>query len=343
GWQCLLVLDPGLTAALATGLAAYVVGLVPGLPAKAVAVVTILAAAAANAAGLRIAAGLARVLAFAKVALLLLIVGWGFGARLGDGARFFPLATPHPGSAPLLPALAGAVLGAFFSFGGWWDVSKVAGEVREPQRTLPRALVWGVVVATGVYIATSAVFFYLVPLAQVGSGETFAALAGTALFGSRGAEAFSAVVILCVGSSLLAYMTAAPRVYYAMGRDGLGIGAVGSLHPRTGAPVRAIAIQAVLACLLVLVGRFDQIAAYFIFVLVLFLGASAAGLFRLRRRGGSPPYSTPGFPLTAYAFLAMTAAVLVLLAIGNPLQSALGVGVVALGLPVYAVLHHRRV
>jgi APA family basic amino acid/polyamine antiporter len=176
----------------------------------------------------------------------------------------------------------------------------------------------------------------------VGSGETFAAQAGTALFGSRGAEVFSLVVILCVASSLLAYMTAAPRVYYAMGRDGLGIGAIGSLHPRTGAPLRAILIQTVLASFLVLVGRFNQIAAYFIFVLVLFLGTCAAGLFRLRRRGGTPAYRTPGFPLPAFAFLAMTVVILALLAYGNPVQSGLGVAVTALGLPVYASLRYRQ-
>lgn len=342
GWQCLLVLDPGLTAAFAAGLAAYVVALAPGLPLQGVAIATILAAALANAAGLRLAAGLGRVFAFAKVGLLAFIILWGFGARLGDAAHFFPLWTPRPGSAPLLPALAGAVLAAFFSFGGWWDLTKVAGEVRAPQRTLPRALTWGVLLSTAIYIATSAVFFYLVPLSAVSSGETFAAQAGAVLFGRHGAEAFSAIVILCVGSSLLAFMTAAPRVYYALGRDGLGVGAVGTLHPRTGAPVRAIAIQATLASLLVVLGRFEQIAGYFIPVLVLFLGASVAGLFRLRRRLPAPAYTTPGFPATAVAFLAMTVVVVVLLAVGNPLQAFLGVAVTALGIPVYAWMKRRR-
>lgn len=342
GWQCLLVLDPGLTAAVASGLAAYVVALAPALPLKGVAIATILAAALANAAGLRLAAGLGRAFAFAKVGLLALIIGWGFGARLGDAAHFFPLWSPRPGSAPLLPALAGAVLAAFFSFGGWWDLTKVAGEVRAPRRTLPRALAWGVILSTVVYIATSAVFFYLVPLSAVSSGETFAAQAGEALFGRHGAEAFSAVVILCVGSSLLAFMTAAPRVYYALGRDGLGVGDVGTLHPRTGAPVRAIAIQATLACLLVVLSRFEQIAGYFIPVLLLFLAASVVGLFRLRRRDDAPAYLTPAFPATAIAFLAMTAVVVALLVVGRPLQAALGVAVTALGLPVYAWLQTRR-
>jgi len=342
GWMYLLVLDPGLSAALATGIGAYAGALVPGLAAKPVGIGFILAAAAANALGLRLAAGVTRVLAFVKVGLLVAIVAWGFGAGLGDPSRLALSAPRDPGAGPLLPALAAAIVSAFFSFGGWWDVAKVAGEVREPQRTLPRALAWGVAVTTGVYVLTSAVFVYLVPAAAVGSPETFAAQAGAVLFGARGAQAFSLVVILCVGSSLLAYMTAAPRVYYAMARDGLAVGAMGELHPKTGAPLRAIAVQAVLASVIVLLGRFDQIVGYFVFVLVLFLAASVAGLFRLRRHGGAAPYRTPAFPLLASGFLLMTVVVLALLAAGQPLQAAAGVAVTTLGIPVYAWLRSRR-
>jgi APA family basic amino acid/polyamine antiporter len=334
GWQCMLVLDPGLTAALAAGLASYVAA--PGLAATAVAIGTILGAAGANALGVRIAAGFARVLAFAKIGLLAFIVVWGFAAGLGDASRFLPLWSQRPGSAPLLQGLAGAVLGAFFSFGGWWDLGKVAGEVKDPQRNVPRAFVWGVALTTLVYVATSAVFFYLVPLERVASGETFAAQAGEALFGRSGALVFSGIVVLCVASSLLAYMTFAPRVYYAMARDGVGLAGADALHPRTGAPLRAIAVQATLASLLVAIGRFDQITAYFVFVMVLFLAASVAGLFRLRRRTAAPAaFATPGFPATAFAFLAMTVVVLLLLGIGRPLQAGLGVAVTALGIPVY--------
>ena len=101
-------------------------------------------------------------------------------------------------------------------------------------------------------------------------------------------------------------------------------------------------MQAVLASLIVLLGRFDQIVGYFVFVLVLFLAASVAGLFRLRRRGGIAPYRTPAFPLLASGFLLMTVVVLALLAAGQPLQAAAGVAVTSLGIPVYAWLRSRR-
>jgi len=151
GWKCLLVMDPGLTAALATGLGAYAEAMHPGLSPKAVAFIAILAVTAANWAGIRLAAGIGHGLALIKVALLLLLVAWGFLSGAGDTARFFPFVARHPGAPPLLPALAGAVVSAFFSFGGWWEVSKLAGEIREPRRNLPRALAIGVAAVTFLY------------------------------------------------------------------------------------------------------------------------------------------------------------------------------------------------
>ncbi len=109
-----------------------------------------------------------------------------------------------------------------------------------PARTLPRALVYGVVIVTLVYMLTTAVFLYLVPLAAVSSGETFAAQAGEVLFGKAGAHVFSVIVIVAIAGSLEALIMSAPRVYFAIARDGLFIPAAAALHPRFGTPARAI-------------------------------------------------------------------------------------------------------
>src|SRR5262245_32287773 len=123
GWKCLVVMDPGLTAALATGFAAYAAVLVPGLPPKLVAVAAIALVAAANLAGVRLASGLGYALALAKVAVLLLLVAFGLLGGRGDTAHLLPFADRRGGSPPLLPGLAGAVVSGFFSFGGWWEAS----------------------------------------------------------------------------------------------------------------------------------------------------------------------------------------------------------------------------
>src|SRR2546427_3708484 len=145
---------------------------------------------------------------------------------------------------------------------------------------VPRALAIGVAIITPIYIMTSAVFLYLVPLERVTSGETFAAQAGEALFGRAGGRVFSGVVIVAVLGSLLGLLMALPRVYYAMANDGVFFKAIAAVHPRFGTPARAIAIQAGLASIYVASGTFNQIIGVFVFVTVLFVAATVAGLFR---------------------------------------------------------------
>jgi APA family basic amino acid/polyamine antiporter len=134
----------------------------------------------------------------------------------------------------------------------------------------------------------------------------------------------------------------APRVYFAMARDGLFLRAAARLNPRTGAPARAVLMQSALACVLVLLGSFDEIISYFLFVVVLFITLTVAGLFVLRRGGGAAGFLTPLYPLTPAVYIVLSAGLLFLLAGNNPRQALAGVAVVALGLPVYYLFFRRR-
>jgi APA family basic amino acid/polyamine antiporter len=344
GWMALLVMDPGLTAALAVGLGKYAGYIFKLSPAgiKAIAIGAILTLAAINIRGLRPGAWLVRWLTILKLGSLVFLLLWSFGLQLGDWSNFTPLVARRAESVPLVGALAGGMVAAFFSFGGWWDVGKLAGEVRDPSRTLPRALVYGVLIVTLAYLLISAVFIYLVPLESVASGETFAAQAGEVLFGRTGGRIFSTIVVVAVLGSMAALMMSASRVYFAMARDGLFIKSVASLHPRFGTPARAIILQAALASLLVLLGNFDDIIAYFVFVVVIFIALTVAALFVLRRQPtGEVKYLTPGYPVTPIIFLSLIVLLLLLLGSGKPREAFLGVGVVALGLPVYQLLFRR--
>jgi basic amino acid/polyamine antiporter, APA family len=345
GWMCLLVLDPGLSAALAIGLASYAAYVFP-LPAvatKVIAIAAIWTLCAMNILSIRVSAGVLRWTTWLKLALLVLLVVWAAIFRLGSWSNFAPFVAQRAGSAPLVPALGGAMVAAFFSFGGWWDVTKIAGEVRDPGRTLPRAMTLGVLLVTAVYILVSAAFLYLVPLASVTSDETFVAQAGSVLFGPAGGIVFAAVVILCVLSSLAALIISAPRVYYAMAQDGLFLPAVAQIHPRFGTPANAILIQGVIASVLVAIGSFQQIIAYFVFVAIVFLGLAAAGLFVLRSRGqgANPAFLTPAFPVPPLAFLTLITLLLVLLAAHKPREALLGTAVVLTGLPVYGAFQSK--
>lgn len=344
GWKCMLVMDPGITAALAVGLASYVgyaVGLT-GMSLKLVALGTIIALAGVSLIGLRFGARVMQWLTALKVGALALIALLAIVLRAGDWSNFTPFIAQRPGALPLPGALAPALVGAFFAFGGWWEISKLTGEARDPGRTLPRALAVGVGIITVVYVLTSAVFLYLVPLDRVTSDETFAAQVGEALFGAAGGRVFAAIVIVAVLGSLLGLLMALPRVYYAMARDGVFFKAVGDVHPRFGTPARAIAIQAGLASLYVALGTFNQITRVFVFVTVLFIGLTVAGLFRLRRQSPATAYRTWGYPLTPVLFLALVAVMLLLLAGNSPAQAALGLAIVALGAPVYVLVFRKN-
>jgi len=185
-----------------------------------------------------------------KVAVLFALVAWTFAANRGSMANLLPLAIRRPGSEAIIPAIASAAVNAFFSFGGWWEVGKLAGEIREPEKNLPRAFVGGVAIVTAVYLLISFAFLYVVPLERIVSNTAFVAQFGNVLFGSAGGRVLSACVLLSVLGGLMALTMAAPRVYYAMARDGAFFPAFGRLHPRFGTPVNAIFLQTGLALIL---------------------------------------------------------------------------------------------
>jgi APA family basic amino acid/polyamine antiporter len=338
GWLSLLVTDPGLTAMLAVGLARYGGHLVPlnELWLRAVAAGSIIILAGVNALGGKPGSRVMGTLAGLKIGLLVLIVLCGFVPGRGDWANLSPFWSQRPGSDPFFTALGIALVGAFISFAGWWDVSKIAGEVRDPERNMPRALILGVSIVTLLYVAVSGVFMYLVPPARiVNDNAGFAALAGHALFGRSGEVVFSIVVIISAAGSLAAVLMAAPRVYFAMARDRLFFASFGVVDPHQSVPARATAVQATLAVVLTLTGSFDQILSYFMVPTLVFLAITVTGIFALERRRepGTRSTAPPGFPLSPLLFL-IPVLIVILLRIGrDPARSSLGLLVVLLGVP----------
>ncbi len=219
---------------------------------------------------------------------------------------------------------------AFVSLAGWWDVSRLSGEVRDPERTMPRALMLGLSIVTALYVAVSVAFLYLVGPEQLSAhpdDEGFAAMAGRALFGRRGEVAFAGVVVISVAGSLAAVLMAFPRVYYAMARDGLFFASFAAVNPRRGAPVRAIGMQAVLAIVLaLLLDSPEKIIAFFMVPTLPFLALAVAAVFVLRRRAarrGEPGVAVPGYPVAPLLFLVPVVIVIVLQVMRDPRSAAL--------------------
>ena len=218
------------------------------------------------------------------------------------------------------------MVSAFFSFGGWWEAGKLAGEIREPGKNLPRAFLGGVVLVTAVYLLLSFAFLYVLPLEKIVSNTAFVSQFGGALFGGAGAKVLSVCVLLSVLGGLMALTMTAPRVYYAMARDGALFPAFGRLHPRFGTPVYSILLQTGLALVALALGAFERILSYIIFSAVLFLGLSATALFRLR-----PPVVRWWFPAAPILFVAGCLVIDSLILLHDPLPALLGVAVVLAG------------
>lgn len=333
-----------MTAALGSGLAQYAVLLWPGVAGReklfAIALVWILALV--NMAGLKPSSRFFTGLTLAKVLVLGGVVALAFTAGSGSWSHFVPFAARRAGAPPIREALGLGLVGAFFSFGGFWEASRVAGEIRDPGRTLPRALALGVGVVTLAYVATTLAFVYLVPIGQVTSSAEFARRAGEAMLGRAGPSVFAAVVVLSATASAGALLLMAPRVYLAMSRDGLFPAPLAKLSNSTGAPVRATALLASMATVLILSGTFQQILAFFMCPTLVFVALSASGLFVVRRRGAPPSsFRSPGYPVTLVLFLLFVGAVVVLIGFARPLPALSGFAIVLAGLPVYGALIGR--
>ena len=331
GWMAMLIMDPGVTAAMALGMTGYLSALVP-LPAsqmKLVAIAVVLALAAINMLSTRAGDSVMRYTTWLKIGVIAALPVLALVMRAGSWSNLAPFAARRPGSAPLGAAIALSLVSAYYSFGGWWDASKLAGEVRD-RKTLSRAFLIGVSLVTVAYVVVSGVFLYVVPLQQVTSEQGFVAQAGQVLFGSRGAEVFSLMVVACVTGSIAVLIMSAPRVYYAMARDRVFFKRFGKLS-RTGTPVNAIAVQAVLTSLLIAVGSFQAVVSYFMFPVIFFIAMTTAAVLRRSVVGDA----TRRLMIPCAVFLALSAAIEVLMLASTPRQTLIGSAVVLLGIPVW--------
>ncbi len=328
GWMSAAVVDPGIAAALAVGAVPYVGTLIklPPLISTFLPAIILLALCGINYAGTRLSSRVMATTNLLKIAVLVALVAWAWLSGHASSTNLLPLTVRRPGSDALFAAIAGSTVSAFFSFGGWWEAGKLAGEIRNPQRNLPLAFTCGVLLVTIVYLLVSAAFLSVVPLQHIASNTAFVAQFGEALFGANGGKVLSVCVLVSVLGGLLALTMAAPRVYYAMAKDGAFFSVFGRLHPHFGTPANSILLQTCMAMLILLFGAFDRILAYIIFSAVCFLALSVSTLFRLKT-----PVRQWWYPAAPIIFLFCAGVIALLILMHNPVPALVGVGVVLAG------------
>jgi APA family basic amino acid/polyamine antiporter len=345
GWQSLLVMDPGVTAALAAGVSGYLAGAWPGAgDSRWIAAGVIWTLALLNMGGVRLSASVLNALTGVKVLSLVFVIGLAFFAVGGSWTHFVPFSTRGNATAPINEALALGLVAAFFSFGGFWEASRVAGEVRDPNRTLPRALGLGVAAITAVYLMTTVAFLYLVPAEAATNAAEFTQRAGFALAGSAGPQWLAAVVLLSVVASLAALLMLAPRLYVAMARDAVLPRFIAPRDRSRDTSPAGTVLLAGLATLYSFLGSFQQIVAFFFCTALAFVALSACGVFVLRRRpssGDAAGFRCPGYPFVPGSFVLLLVTVVSMVAAARPVQALSGVAIVLIGLPVYRLLRAR--
>lgn len=353
GWAELLVIRPAAFGAIAIVSAEYFWRLAGvdgaaaflGLPlslAQATAAGFIILVGAVNYRGIQFGAIIQNVSTVFKVGALLLLVALGFA--LSHDPVSIPPATATAGAA-LSPAAAFgiAMIAILWAYDGWADLAFVSGEVRDPQRTLPRALMLGTGTVAVLYLCAIAVYMYIVPLAAMPGSPLIAADAAQAVIGRAGVVFVSLAIMVSTFGTLNGSMMTGPRVFYAMAEDRLFFRGLAAVHPRFGTPGRSIVLASVLGVVFVSIREFAELADQFIIGIWPFYALGVAAVFVLRRRApqAERPYRAWGYPVVPLLFLLASVYLLGNYMVTETRLFLADVLVILSGIPIYLIWGRR--
>ncbi len=359
GWTQMWVAKSGSIATLATAFFYYLANFRPGLEqvlytlplpigpgggpleiryGQLLAMAVILLLAGVNYLGVKFGGEVQVAVTAVKIVLIGAIIVIGLGSGAGSGANLASSLPVAGGAAGFFAALVGAL----WAYDGWNNVSMVSSEIRNPQRSLPRALIAGTAAVIGIYLLTNLAYFYVLAPADVASNERVAAEMMRRIFAGAGAGAVSIAAMVSIFAALNGSILSGARVPYAMARDGLFFRPVARVHPRYATPGVSILALSCWAALLVLSGRYSDLYTYVIFASWILYGMTAASVIVLRRRRPDlhRPYRTFGYPFVPVLFVLGAAAVIFFTLRQSPRESLLGLSVIFAGLPFY--FHWKR-
>lgn len=278
-----------------------------------------------------------------KIVAILAIILLGF--TIGKGTAVdFSLNPAGLDSMSIVSGFALALVAIFWAFDGWNNLTFVAGEIENPGKNLPRALIFGAVLVTVIYLLVNYVYLYALPIGQMSGVVRIAEKSTGVLFGGATAAVISGIVLVSVFGSLNGSILTGPRIYYAMAVDGLFFKRVGRIHPKFRTPAFSLVIQAIWSSILTLTGSFEQLFTYVIFVAIIFWIIAAVAVFVLRKKRPDlhRPYKTWGYPWVPVLFIIASIGILINTVVEKPLESLAGMVFIVLGIPVYLVWKNKR-
>jgi APA family basic amino acid/polyamine antiporter len=344
GWTAFCIGMPGSIATLAYGFArnvAALVGAASHIFELVVALAAVVALTAVNALGLGPGKWTQNVLSGTKLVAFAALLVLGLVASPNARAEAVPFVR---GVAQEQSArLAVGIVPIMFAYFGWNAATYLAGEIRDPQRNLGRALLLGTAVSVVLYIAVNLVYLRALPLDEMRTTKAVAAASFERLAGRSANSVLTPLVAIAILSSLQATVIGGPRIYRSMAEDGVFFVGLRKLHERTRVPVAGLVVQAAIACVLLLSGTFEQLLTFTTFAMTLFATATVAAVFvlRVRRPHAERAFRVAGYPVTPAFFIAANAWLMWSVLAFSAREALVGLGIVALGVPVYACFRSR--
>jgi len=252
--------------------------------------------------------------------------------------------TPALPSSATASAFGIAMIAVFWSYDGWYCATFSAGETRDPERNLPRGLIAGTIAVTVLYVLTNVVYFRVLSMEAIAATPRIGEAAGATLFGPTGGRLIGAAVVVSTFGCLSATILTCARIYQPMAEDGVFFPALARVHPRYRTPGASLIAQGLWSIVLAFSGTYEQLYTYAVFAAFVFHIATAVAVIQLRRtRPEAPrPYRTWGYPWVPIVFAAASIAFVANTLVERPMESFLGLGLVALGLPAYAWWRRKR-
>ena len=342
GWAMFWTMHTGIIAIIAMVFARYAGTFIPAGPvgSKAMAITAMLVLSAINVRGITHGSALQVALTVVKVFALVMIIGMAF--LLGDPAV---AATAPAGASGVVTAdgVVKALIAGLFAYGGWHMVSYTAEETVDPTRTIPRALVFGTLTVTVLYVLANAAYLHVLGVERVAASTRVAAELADAIIGPAGGRIVSGLVMLSALGAMNGVILAGPRVYQAMAADGMLFRWAAAVHPQYGTPHRAMVLQALWAAVLIATGSYRALFTRVVYTEWIFFALLAVALFTMRRRSDyAPRYRAWGYPVLPALFIISSVVIVINQIIRTPTEAATGLSIVLAGLPVYYVWLRRR-
>ena len=257
------------------------------------------------------------------------------------GGHFTPA---MPAGSLAFSAFGAALVSVLWAYDGWGDLSYVAGEVQEPQRNLPRALIGGTLAVMAIYVLANLAYIAVLPVEQIRTSKLVAADVAQAVIGRPGAVIVSLTVMISTFGTLAAVLLTTPRILFAMADDGLLFKQIAAVHPKYETPYVAVGLVAALGATCVLFFPFERMANAFVTAMIPFYALGVAAVFPLRRRGAVAAYRTPAYPVVPILFIASVAYLMIngLLDASTRVDTAIIFGIILAGIPFYYAIERRR-